>query len=145
MADQTSALPNVKQSVPFFMVTDMAASINFYIQGLGFELTNKWEPNGKIEWCWLQLGGAAIMLQEYRIKPNSTNLGEGVSVCFMCEDALAIYEEALSRSLNAKEPFVGNTLWVVEFTDPDGYHIFFESSTTVPEGTRFNKWKKLEA
>ena len=30
--------PNVKQAVPFFMVTDMEKSLAFYRDGLGFEL-----------------------------------------------------------------------------------------------------------
>lgn len=46
---------NVKHAVPFFMVVNMDNSLNFYTKGLDFELKNKWEPGGKIEWCWLQL------------------------------------------------------------------------------------------
>jgi hypothetical protein len=34
-----------------------------------------------------------------------------------------------------KRPSVGNQLWVVPLTDPDGYHIEFESPTDVPEET----------
>ena len=35
---------NVKQSVPFFMVTDMQASLRFYVDGLGFTQTIEWTP-----------------------------------------------------------------------------------------------------
>jgi hypothetical protein len=31
---------------------------------------------------------------------------------------------------------VGNGLWVVSLTDPDGYRLDFESPTDAPEGTR---------
>ena len=48
--------PNVTQTVPMLGVTDMEASLRFYVDGLGFEMTHKWTPRGKIEWCWLQLG-----------------------------------------------------------------------------------------
>jgi lactoylglutathione lyase len=134
--------PNVKQAVPFFMVTKMDSSLGFYINGLGFELKDKWEPRGTIEWCWLQLGGAAMMLQEYRTNVPAEKLGVGVSVCFMCENALSIYEYILARGISVTEPFVGNNLWVVGVTDPDGYNLFFESPTDVPEGTKYSDWAK---
>lgn len=134
---------NVKQAVPFFMIVNMERSLDFYVKGLGFELKNKWEPRGKIEWCSLQLGGASLMMQEYRNNVPTEKLGEGVSVCFMCEDALKIYKQILSRGLSTTtEPFVGNNLWVVGLKDPDGYIIYFESPTDVPEETTYSEWIK---
>ena len=41
-------------------------SLDFYIDKLGFKLTNQWVPHGKIEWCWLQRDEVSIMLQEPR-------------------------------------------------------------------------------
>jgi lactoylglutathione lyase len=133
---------NVKQSVPFFGVTYMEASLRFYVDGLGFQMKHWWIPNqvednpdGRIRWCWLERGNAAIMLQEFRPdrRPTET-LGTGVHVCFMCEDALALYREFKSRGIQTrKRPFVGNRLWVVPVTDPDGYFIEFESPTDAPE------------
>jgi lactoylglutathione lyase len=133
---------NVKQAVPFFGVTNMEASLRFYVDGMGFTMKHSWIPNrdedkpdGRIRWCWLELGNAAIMLQEFlpERRPKET-LGTGASVCFMCEDALALYREFKSRGIQTrKRPFVGNRLWVVALTDPDGYHIEFESPTDAPE------------
>lgn len=133
---------NVKQSVPFFMVTNMDRSLDFYINGLGFELKMKWEPRGKIEWCWLQIDNASLMLQEYRNNMPAEKLGVGVSVVFMCNDALKIYKEIISQGLSPDEPFVGNNLWVVGLKDPDDYNIFFESPTDVPEETMYSAWLK---
>jgi lactoylglutathione lyase len=135
-------IPNVKQAVPFFMITDMEKSLDFYIKGLGFTLKNKWEPGGNIEWCWLQLDEASLMLQEYRKIPDIQKFGEGVSICFMCEDALAIYKQVMAQGLSPSEPFVGNNLWVVQLKDPDGYNIHFESPTNIPEETRYSDWVK---
>ena len=133
---------NVKQAVPFFAVSNMERSLRFYVDGLGFEMTHKWVDEGTVRWCWLQRGGAAVMLQDSRRDsgpawtPNGT-LGLGVSVMFICEDALAIYRDAVSRGLDASRPFVSNSMWLTELRDPDGYHIGFESPTDVPEETSF--------
>lgn len=134
--------PNVRQAVPFFGVTDIEASLRFYVDGLGFSVKKKWTPEGRIRWCWIELGGVAVMLQEYWKdgRPGgapTVPLGQGASVCFMCADAVAIYRGALERGLAPAKPFVGNALWVTSFTDPDGYHLDFESPTDVPEGTEY--------
>jgi lactoylglutathione lyase len=140
MNNEVTRTANVMQAVPFFMVINMNTSLDFYMKGLGFELRNKWEPNGKIEWCWLQLENASLMLQEYTEGPPALKRGAGVSIYFMCEDALRIYEEVTSRGVVAKEPFVGNNLWVVQIKDPDGYNLYFESPTEVPEETLYSNW-----
>jgi uncharacterized glyoxalase superfamily protein PhnB len=133
---------NVKQAVPFFRVTDVESSLRFYVDGLGFEIVRTWIPDaaednleGKIRWCRLQLGDAAIMLQEFRPerKPKEA-LGIGTTICFSCDDALALYREFTSRGIRTHtRPFVGNGLWVVPVTDPDGYRLEFESPTDAPE------------
>jgi lactoylglutathione lyase len=133
---------NVKQAVPFFGVTNMEASLRFYIDGLGFKMKHQWipdraedHPDGRIRWCWLELGDAAIMLQEFRPEGRPTQaLGTGASVSFMCEDALALYRQFKSRRIQTRtRPFVGNRLWVVPVTDPDGYRMEFASPTDAPE------------
>ncbi len=127
---------NVQQAVPFFMVSNIEESVRYYVGGLGFQMTKQWTPEGTLRWCWLQYGGAALMLQEYRKgRTPAGKLGEGVAVCFQCQDALAIYRDVTSRGIQTKRPFVGNGMWVVSLTDPDGYKIDFESLTDVPEET----------
>ncbi len=144
MSGEAKAAVNVKQAVPFFGVADMAASLKFYVDGLGFEIQNKWIDEGKLRWCWLGIGDAALMLQESRKEGHDAwtpegKVGVGVWVCLMCEDALAIYREAKARGIVAKRPFVGNGLWVVSFRDPDGYRIDFESKTDVAEETELEE------
>ena len=129
---------NVERAVPFFWVRDIDASLRFYIGGLGFTKTMEWAPDGKLQWCWLEVGTAPLMLQEFWRSGPHTNvptdkLGAGVSICFMCKDAIALYEEFRTRGIDAKRPFVGNGSWVTEITDPDGYHLLFESPTDAPE------------
>ncbi len=122
------------------MVTDMDRTMAFYIKGLGFELKMDWQPHGRIEWCWLEREGVALMLQEYhKERLPKEKLGQGVSICFICEDALDLYEEFLQEGLSPSEPFVGNKMWVVSLSDPDGYKLDFESKTEVPEETKYVK------
>ena len=116
---------------------------SFYVDGIGFKMTSQWIDKGKLQWCWLQLDGAALMLQEFRkeghggYKPEG-KLGQGVTVCFICRDALKIYHNVTTRGLQATTPFVGNAMWVTSLTDPDGYRIDFESDTDVPEETVYS-------
>lgn len=144
---------NVKQAVPFFGVRNMEASLKFYIEGLGFNMKYWWipdraedNPDGRIRWCWLELGEAALMLQEFRkhgegniylegqITEVPETLGFGVSINFQCQDSLALYREFKSRGVPiAKKPFVGNRLWCVNVADPDGYKLWFNSPTDAPE------------
>ncbi len=119
---------NVMQAVPFFMVSNMDASLRFYIDGLGFAVKHKWIDEGKLRWCWLEVGDAALMLQEFRKGGHDSSVpegkvGVGVSICFICKDA------------PARRPSVENAMWVTQMTDPDGYKLMFESHTDEPEGT----------
>ncbi len=70
---RTAAKPDVVVGVSMFMVTDMARSLAFYTDGLGFALKNKWTPlpDGKIRWCWLTRGTASLMLQEFSAKQTA--------------------------------------------------------------------------
>ncbi len=100
-----------------------------------------YKPDGKIRWCWLELGEAAIMLQEFSPERQSKETpGTGVNVCFQCKDALALYREFKARGIQTRNrPSVGNRLWVVPVTDPDGYRIEFSSPTEAPEDTEFEE------
>jgi lactoylglutathione lyase len=133
---------NVKQAVPFFRVANIEESVRFYVGGLGCKMTKKWVVEGQLRWCWLELGNAALMLQEYPKEGRDSwaprgKVGEGVSISFQCADALAFYREITRRSVLASPPFVGNGMWVTSTADPDGYQLEFESPTDAAEETRY--------
>lgn len=137
MSEESTA-GTVKQVVPFFHVRDIERSVRFYVDALGFLIVNRWVAGGKLRWCWLELGNAALMLQEFWYDGPNRNatddkLGVGVSLNFVCDDALALYRAFLSRGAAPGTPFVGNGMWVTRVLDPDGYHLFFQSPTTEPE------------
>jgi hypothetical protein len=140
MKAETKTEGNVEQAVPFFAVSNIEASVRYYVDGLGFEMARTWIDDGKLRWCWLQHGGAALMLQEFRKEGHDSwtpqgKVGEGVSIWFICKDALAFRREIQSRGINASRPSVQNGMWVTSLSDPDGYRIYFESYTDVPEDT----------
>ena len=144
MSAERKAETNVKQAVPFFQVRDLNASLRFYVDGLGFQMTNQWVHEGRLRWCSLKLGDVAFMLQEFWSEGPHRNLpdgevGVGVSIYFDCVDALALYRQFRSRGLDAKRPFVGNGLWCVEIRDPDGYRLSFGSPTDQPEESEYSE------
>lgn len=139
---------NVQQAVPFFRVSDIETSVRYYVDGLGFKMTQKWLDEGKLRWCWLEYGNAALMLQEFRREGHDSwqpqgQVGVGVSVCFICRDALEIYGQVKARGIQASQPFVSNGMWNFGLSDPDGYRIEFESYTDAPEGAEFTQEEVL--
>ena len=128
----------------------MAVSVPFYVEGLGFRMTKQWTPDGQLRWCWLEMDGAALMLQDRwrecggeAWKPSG-KVGEGVTICFNCmpssgNDALSIYHDLRSRGIAATRPFVGNGMWVTSVSDPDGYRLEFQSPTDVAEETVYEE------
>ena len=133
----------VREVVPFLAVADMRASLAFYVDGLGASMEGKWVDEGVLRWCRLRLGGASLMLQQFRTSGHdarrfSAAKGEGVVLCFFCPDAVAFYRTVRERGLEATEPQVGNAMWVTEMQDPDGYQLLFESPTEVPEETKLS-------
>lgn len=141
MGTIAAASQNVTSVVPLLMVTNMERSLAFYVEGLSFTIQNRWIPDGRVRWCCLMLGGAALMLQE-AVESSREELlaagalGNGAALYFQCADAIGIYREAAARGIHpGREPQVGNSGWEVFFADPDGYKINFYSATDVAEET----------
>src|SRR5215469_711954 len=104
MTTATNTAVNVKQVVPFFAVTNIEQSVRYYTEGLGFVMKNKWVVDEKLRWCWLEIGSAALMLQEFFREGHdswvpSCKVGEGVSLNFICDDAIAFYHDVKSRGI----------------------------------------------
>ena len=116
------------------MVKRMEDSLRFYVDGLGFRMTEKWDEDGTIRWCWLEHGGAALMLQE---SVSAGKVGLGIGLYFICRDALAFYRSVREHRITTKRPFVGNRMWVTSLEDPDGYSLHFESPTDAPEESEY--------
>ena len=127
---------SVTQVVPFLAVADIERSVQWYTRGVGFTMKDQWIDDGKLRWCWLSLGGAALMLQEI---PAKAGQADGMTLYFICRDAVSLYRELRMRGIKATEPQVGNHMWVTELTDPDGYRLAFESPTDTAEETKLSE------
>jgi catechol 2,3-dioxygenase-like lactoylglutathione lyase family enzyme len=123
---------NIKQAVPFFGITNIEASLRFYVDGLGFAIKHRWAPDGRIRWCWLERDGVVLMLQEFWKdgRPGGAPPGkEGRNLDHFCLrvepfDETAIHEQ-LARHGYASGPVEkrygaegeGPSIYV---TDPEG-------------------------
>lgn len=120
---------HVHQTVPLLMVSDIQRSKLFYCDGLRFQFTQSWEPDGKLAWCRIEHGDAAFMLQQDCETDALTNQrGKGVTFYFICDDVDIIYHEAKVNGIDASKPeaaFYGMNQTFI--TDPDGNSLCFES------------------
>ncbi|QDV17672.1 Glyoxalase-like domain protein [Gimesia panareensis] len=125
----------IQELVPLLFVEDVAHSVAFYQDRLGFEITLKWEPEGKLSWCRLERGSAALMLQLACPDEDGTveERCKGVGFFFLCDDAQAMYDELLGKGLELEPPQVAfygmNQLFL---KDPDGYELCFQNQVAAP-------------
>jgi glyoxylase I family protein len=126
----TQGRATVREVVPLLMVEGIQRSVAFYEQ-LGFELMQKWEPQGNLAWCRLQRDDSALMLQQATDEDGpAAGRGYGVGFYFICDDAAALHDELRSRGVPVDPPtaaFYGmNQIFL---KDPDGYELCFESAS----------------
>ena len=120
--------------VPELYVSDLATSLAFYCEVLGFEIDYA-RPNERF--AYLKRGSAALMLEEpigrtWLAGPLEPPFGQGMNLQIMVEDVRALYtlcERAQAKIILAletkayqrRDDTVSQTQFVVQ--DPDGYLI----------------------
>ena len=116
---------------PLLTVQNIAASIAFYRDRLGFDVIDEAKGPEGLFWCRLTRDGASLMLQQADEAEDgpAEGRGRGVALYFVCDDADAMYAEFTARGLAVEPPqkaYYGmNQLHIPE---PDGYVVCFESS-----------------
>lgn len=132
--------------VPELDVTDVAASLDFYVHVCGFALRYQRDEE---QFVYLDLAGAELMLQSakgdgrrFRTAPLERPFGRGVNLQIEVDDVDPIHARVLAsgrdvvvaieeRWYGTDDGEVGNRQFVVE--DPDGYLLrFFEDLGTRP-------------
>ena len=125
--------PEIAGIAPFFIVKDVPASLAFYRDRLGFDITFQGPEPNDIFFGIVKRGAAMIMFKEVGVEPvpNYTrDIKQGIArwdayVSVPDPDALAA--EFASRNVDFWVPLqdTGDGLRGFELKDADGYVLFF--------------------
>ncbi|HEY0757759.1 MAG TPA: VOC family protein [Acidisarcina sp.] len=124
--------------VPLLQVFDMASSLHFYRDLLGFEVVTSspaYNAEGDFHWALLRLEGVELMLNtaydegERPPAPDEARLAShgDVGLYFGCHDVNAAYEELERKGLNIGPPLDQRYgMRQLTLKDPDGYLLIFQ-------------------
>jgi len=114
---------------PFFIVTDLMESVNFYVEQLGFELQYMADEDGERYFAMLGRGRVTVMLKASGLPmPNHTRYEwAGWDAHIGAADPDALYEEFKAKGVPFCQHLTNNTdnLRGFAVTDPNGYRLFF--------------------
>lgn len=118
---------------PLFIVRDVPATLAFYRDRLGFNITFEGPEPGDIFFGIVQRGRAMIMFKDVDVDPvpNYTrDIGHGIAgwdAYVYVPDPDALYAEFKSRNVEFKMPLENNSdgLRGFEVIDINGYIIYF--------------------
>ena len=128
---------DVKGMTPLLQVFDMATSLKFYCEVLGFEIaaTDSNTPAPNHNWVWLKLNGTDLMLNtayEYGQRPPAPDARRVAShgdtaLFFGAPDVDAVYAHLRAKGIDVKEPKVAPYgMKQLYLSDPDGYGLCFQ-------------------
>ena len=109
--------------VPLAHVADVKASVKFY-QRLGFEVKNTFEQEGRMQWAWLQNGGAGFMIT-HSARPMNPE-AQAVLFYMYSPDVASYRAELEARGVKVGPityPFY-SPRGEFRIDDPDGYTLF---------------------
>jgi glyoxylase I family protein len=128
---------DINGMTPLFQVFDMATSLKFYCDVLGFQIVttdaNTAPPNHN--WVWLRLNGTDLMLNtayEYDKRPLSPDLRRlaihrDTALYFGAPDVDAVYAHLRAQGIKVKEPKVAPYgMKQLYLRDPDGFELCFQ-------------------
>lgn len=120
--------PRATRLIPSLGVSDIDRSLGFYREFFGFKVEDSYEADGRMTWCWLKSGDAALMLQqlsaEQQIRLNPA-IGQSWVIYIRPDDIDATHKrlqqagfpvsDLVTTSYRARECFLA---------DPDGYELW---------------------
>jgi catechol 2,3-dioxygenase-like lactoylglutathione lyase family enzyme len=118
---------------PLFIVRDVPATLAYYRDKLGFDVTFEGPEPDDIFFGIVRRGRAMVMFKDVDIDPvpNYTrDIGHGIAAWdayFYVPDPDALYEEFVSRNIDFKLPLGDNSdnLRGFEVCDNNGYVLYF--------------------
>jgi catechol 2,3-dioxygenase-like lactoylglutathione lyase family enzyme len=118
---------NAQDSSVNFTCNDIQKSIRFYTEGLGFEVVDKMEDKGKIQFVMLRAGGAQLGLnQDDFAKGTNRSKGIGFRIWFnTTQDITALAKHATGAGIKLDEGPKALPWGPMAFavTDPDGFKL----------------------
>ena len=128
---------DIRGMTPLLQVFDMASSLKFYCEVLGFEIvetdTNTAAPNHN--WVWLRLNGIDLMLNtayEYDKRPKAGDprriaAHDDTALFFGAPDVDALYAHLCAKKIKVKPPSIAPYGMKQLFChDPDGFVLCFQ-------------------
>jgi|SRR5579872_4321503 len=105
---------------PVFFVTDLARSLRFYIDMLGFE--KRWhEGDGAGTVCQIDRAGCEIILAQDPARTGTSRLFLSLTP----EDVVKLQREIAARAIPSKDAWWG--YHVIQIEDPDGNELLFSN------------------
>ena len=132
---------DLKGFVPLIEVFDMATSLAFYRDMLGFEVIAQYGPGDTFDWCMLKHGEMFVMLNsayesdERPAAPDPARVAahEDTKFYFDCADPDAAYTQLRAKGFDASAPTVTHYgMKQVYVLDPDGYSLCFQARAAEP-------------
>ena len=125
----------------------MPTSIQFYCEGLGFEIeASDGKPAPHFDWVLLRINEAELMLNttyEQDERPNRPEASRvtahrDTGIYFWCPDVDAAYAYLREKGTHVQEPKIAHYgMKKMYLTDPDGYVLCFQwTAETLSEGGR---------
>jgi catechol 2,3-dioxygenase-like lactoylglutathione lyase family enzyme len=128
---------DIQGMTPLLQVFDMATSLKFYCDVLGFEIVatdkNTTAPNHN--WVWLRLNGVDLMLNtaydcdERPAAPNRDRVAshDDATLYFGAADVDGVYAHLLAKGIQVNKPKVAYYgMKQLYFHDPDGFGLCFQ-------------------
>ncbi len=123
--------PNLAVCVPFLSVKNIKKTIVWY-EKIGFKCTatnHIWEPDGELNWAWIEWYGAAFMIGPdiRKVTPRFKDSGLWFNVQSVDEMTTYLTQQGISFETE-DETFYGRK--VISFKDINGFTVSFSSEIT---------------
>ncbi len=129
------APPRIQGLAPLLQVFDMPASLAFYRDKLGFEVTGTSGQGDNSGWVMLQLNEVVLMLNtaydddERPAQPDMMRMTGHIdtAIYFGCPEIDIMYEYMKSKGLEVDPPsLTGYGFKAIYLRDPDGFMLVFQ-------------------